>query len=82
MVLLLLAAQHPLTSTRKARFDLTDGWKSTDNDEVDDVAIEGATYSVVCVEGCAQAADDGHVDGVDLGGWVVFVLHSSVERSE
>ena len=53
-----------------------------DNDEVDDVAIEGATDSVVGVEGRSQATDDGHVDGVDSGVWVVFVLHSSVERSE
>ena len=53
-----------------------------DNDEVDDVAVESAMDRVVCVEGCPQAADGGHVDGTDSRGWVIFVSHRSVERSE
>ena len=52
------------------------------NNEVNDVAIEGATDSVVGVEGTTEATDDGCIDGADAGGWIVFVPHGSAERSE
>ena len=46
------------------------------------MAVEGATDSVVGVKGPAKATDDGCVNRVDSGGWIVFVPHGSAERSE
>ena len=53
-----------------------------DNDQVDDVCVERAVHGVISVKGLRQAAEDGDVDWIDSGGWVIFVAHGFVERSQ
>jgi hypothetical protein len=53
-----------------------------DNDEVDEMGIEGAVFSVVDIEGIQEASEDGEVCRVGPSGRVVFVAEAFEERSE
>ena len=53
-----------------------------DNDEVNDVTVEGSQFSIVEVKGGVETADDGDGDWVDSTGWVVPVSHCFGKSSE